>query len=72
VVETPVLQAAGTSLVEAAMSRWFRKLSRFQRLISNAAKAIQSLTAAGNADWKSHHGAWRSMQRAMPVPVISG
>jgi hypothetical protein len=54
------------------MSPWFHKLSRFQQRISNAAKAIQSPAAAGNADRKALHRAWRSMHRATHDDVIFG
>jgi hypothetical protein len=62
VVETPALQAAGPSLVEAAMSRWFHLSSRFQQHVSNAAKAGQSLPEPGSANWKS----LRPVRRPMP------
>jgi hypothetical protein len=70
VVDTPALRAAGSSFVEAAMSPWFHKLSRFQQRISNAAKGIQSLAAAGDADWKALHRAARSTQRAAHRDIV--
>jgi hypothetical protein len=45
--------SAGSCLVEAGMPPWFHKLSRFLRLISNAANAVQSMKAAGSAEGKS-------------------
>jgi cephalosporin hydroxylase len=70
VVQTPVLQAAGPSFVEAAMSSWFHKLSRFQQRISNAAKGIQSLAAAVSADWKALHRAPCFTQRAAHRDIV--
>jgi hypothetical protein len=72
VVDTPALRAAGPSFVEAAMSPWFHKLSRFQQRVSNAAKGIQSPAVAVSADWKALHRASWSTQQAAHCGIVFG
>jgi hypothetical protein len=65
-------QRAGTRFVEAGVRLWFRKLSRFMRLVSNSSNAGQSLSPVASAQWKSRHADTCSRRMALRREGASG